>query len=358
MIRSLALFALKLTLVGATVPAWANFSVKSWGDSFQQSLVSGNQKALESSLQFSNLIGKVSKRQATTARKNLQRARELYAEGKYESAIQTYNKVPKGTDEWLEAVEEKGWAYLRLGKTDQALAQTKTLTSPTFRSIVGSEPFFLQSLTQMKVCDYISVLETHKLFKESQRERMEALQNMADSGLSAELKTLTETVDRFPMKLSDLGENSKKLPRLFHRDRQAQNALLKIRLAETAIPLLRQQVEVSSAFRSLNSRRLAQLQKISTEARQDLSRRAKILAARETEENFELLQKINLIEIETIQRLHIDQSLDPSLYSKGEFKKADRDQLVFADDGHPWIDELDKFQVRLNACPKQVRRRM
>lgn len=355
-------FALILLTAPASVAsismASTEVSVKAWTRTLESGLKGRDVNEVLKTLQTSTLTSSLQVREATPARQALLTARKLYSQGQYTAAIKQYDRVPKGTDEWLEAVEEKGWAFLRMGQTDRALAQTKTLVSPTFRGIVGTEPFYLQSLTQLRVCDYVSVLETHKLLKESQRERMMALQNLADTGRSKELDQVIARVDRFPLKLSDLGEESRVLPRMFHRDIDAQTAILQIRLSEAGIPALQASAASNTRYRTLAMRQIKRLQEQSAQARKNLQARVKTLASRETDRNFELLQKINIIEVETIQRVHIDQALDKGLYSQGEFAKTNVDQMVFVDDGHPWIDELDKFQVRLNACPGKVRRKM
>lgn len=355
MIRPVA-FSL-LTIFVAQIAA-AEVTVSSWAKDLEAKLEGRDVNAVLKVLETSDLNSAVSRREVTPARKALLDARRLFSKGQYKAALKQYDRVPKGQDEWLEAVEEKGWAYLRLGQTDRALAQTKTLLSPTFRGIVGTEPFFLQSLTQLKVCDYVSILETHKLLKDSQRERLAALQALAESGESKDLAAVVARADRFPLKLSDLGENAAMLPRLFHRDLRAQSAILRLKLSQAGVPVLRESAASNTRFRTLAMKQIQRLQRAEAQARRDLRERVKALAARETEQNFELLQKINVIEVETIQRVHIDQELDKNLYSKGEFTEAGTDQLVFVDDGHPWIDELDKFQVKLNACPGKVRRKM
>jgi hypothetical protein len=82
------------------------------------------------------------------------------------------------------------------------------------------------------------------------------------------------------------------------------------------------------------------------------------LATEETNDNVKVVQKLNLVEVEAIQRLHADVDLDKKLFVKGDYKKTTSDQLVFLDDGRPWIDELDKYEVRAKACPQNIRRKM
>jgi hypothetical protein len=261
------------------------------------------------------------------------KARKLFEAGKFSEALKEYDKVPRGSDQWLEAVEEKGWAYHRQKDYQKALAQTKTLLSQAFLPVIGSEPFFLQSLSQLKICDYKSILETHELFKTSQRQRIQDIQNLAKTGESPAVQSLTTKALTFPLTFPQVGEESKALPRQFYRDVQIQKSLMTIQNPKAA-------------------------QKAIQQARQSLKSRMKLLAENEVEENFKMVQKLNLIEVETIQRIHADQELAKDSFKKGQFKQASTDELVFPDDGHPWIDELDKYEVRVNSCPENIRRKM
>lgn len=352
-----ALITLFVWTASATSPS-NDIKVSEWTQKLRKNLRGTDVNLVLQTLQTSDLLKSLEHQPASPHRQTLLNARKLYAKGQYKAAIAQYDRIPKGTDEWLEAVEEKGWAFYRQGLTDRSMAQAKTLLSPTFRGIVGTEPFYLQSLSQLKVCDYVSVLETHKLLRESQRERMVSIQELADKGDSPAVQTVLRRTDRFPLTLADLGDQASTLPRQFHRDVQVQKAMLQIRLAEAAIPVLQESAAQNPRYRSLSMRQIRRMQNLASKGRRDLAARTRTLGERETSENFDLLQKINIIEVETIQRVHIDQSLDRALYSKGEFSKTSVDHLVFLDDGHPWIDELDKFQVRLNACPGKVRRKM
>ncbi len=281
----------------------------------------------------------------------LTRARLLYQSGKFAQAIDLYNQIERGSDHWLEAVEEKGWAFHRQKEFEKALAQTKTLLSQAFLPVVGSEPFFLQSLSQLKICDYKGILETHKLYKESQRQRLIEMKSLAETGTNSAVSRIENKVQTFPIRFTEVGEEAKILPRLFHRDLTIQKSLLETKLSRVAIENLQSRSTVSTAS-------VQELEKFQAKAQMALKNRMKALAQVESTENFKMVQKLNLIEVETIQRIHADMKLNPDAYSKGKFAQTDSDQLVFPDDGHPWVDELDKYQVKVNSCPQNIRRKM
>ncbi|HRO68060.1 MAG TPA: hypothetical protein PL182_10885 [Pseudobdellovibrionaceae bacterium] len=357
--KSLSVLLLSLA-IGTSSSALANevLSMKDWTSRLDAALKAGKASEISRQLDLGRIESNVLAVRNVKERQLMIRARSAYKAGKLDEAIKLYNQVPKGSDSWLEAVEEKGWAYLLKNDTEKALAQTKTLLAPTFLPVVGSEPFLLQTLSQLKICDYKEILETNKSFKESQRARLVAVQDLADKGTSDSLAKAISKVDQFPIAFAEIGEESKTLPRLFHRDREAQKLILRMKMAEAGVPVLKQALANGTKFRSLASKSIARLEANAASARKALPARMKNLAQAEVNDSFRVIQKLNLIEVETIQRVHTDQQLDQDSYSKGKFAVAGADQLVFPDDGHPWIDELDKYQVQVNACPSNVRRKM
>ncbi len=52
----------------------------------------------------------------------MNKARELYAKGKLEAAVEIYSKIQPSSDFWLEALEERAWARTRQGKFEESLA--------------------------------------------------------------------------------------------------------------------------------------------------------------------------------------------------------------------------------------------
>ncbi|MGZ3797759.1 MAG: tetratricopeptide repeat protein [Pseudobdellovibrionaceae bacterium] len=280
----------------------------------------------------------------------MQTARKLYAKGKYDEARALYDQISKGSPYWLEAVEEKAWTYFRQDQLESALAQAKTLLAPQFASYVGSESYFLQSLTQLKSCNYKGVFETNRLFKEKQKVHLAEIQTLSKTGTNEALKNMMNEADNFPMRFSDVGENAPHLPQLFFKDVEFQRQLMRYKISEKALNTLKLDggsLDLQSSFEKVKATSASLLQK-----------RIKELAVQETNDNFKIVQKLNLVEIEAIQRLHADLDLDKNSFKKGPFNNTTSDQLVFVDDGRPWIDELDKYEVRTKTCTPNLRRKM
>lgn len=280
-------------------------------------------------------------------KKALTMARTLFAQGQFDQAIASYNEIPKGNSSWLNAVEEKGWAFFRKENYEKALAQTKTLLAPQFAEISNSEAFLLQSLTRLKICDYKGVFETHSIFKEKQKARIMAVQKLAQTGWNEALTKFLKKADKFPLTLDDMGDTVQELPLLIYKDLEFQKQALRFKASEKAIALAADNTSLKNTLEMANTKSFLALKK-----------RVQQLAERETENNFKIIQKLNLVEVEAIQRVHTDLSLTDELYQKNNFQKVSDDQLVFMDDGKPWIDELDKFEVASKACIKGIRRKM
>ncbi len=342
-----------LTAFSATAREVA--TITEWTKSASASLIKGDAKTFQNLMNTQTLATQILAIESED-RKNMRLARVQFTAGKFAEARALYDEVEKSSDYWLEAVEEKGWAFHREKSFDKTLAQTKTLLAPTFAGVVGAEPFFLQSLSALKICDYKVVLGTHKSFKESQKVRMLEIQNLAETGQSEAVNQAISKINKFPVDMKEVGEAAKKLPRLFHRDLEFQKAVLLLKTSEAAKELFAVSAK-NSEMGTLRNQEVNRLTQEGRTARAQIQERMRVLATIETEENAKIIQKLNLIEVETIQRLHADRDAN-LMFTKGEFKKTGTDDLVFADDGHPWMDELDKYEVKVNKCPQNVRRKM
>lgn len=334
-----------LLVVSTTAQAAERFSVKDWNESFARAVQKNDRVQIEKLTNIQQIEDQAIGLCVDCKNKNqMRKARNLFAKGEYAEAEKIYNTIPKGTDLWLEAVEERGWTHFRRDNFEKALAQTKTLLSPQFVAAVNSEAFFLQSLAQLKICNYEGILETHKAFKEKQRSRILAIQELSKVGVNDALKKAIAEMDKFPLSYEDLGEVLTNLPLLFYRDLEIQKQFLRLKVAQSGLT-------VNSSYNKTFS-------KMKIESSEKLKKRLQVLANQENRENSKIIQKLNLIEVEAIQRIHTDLKLSQENYTPGKFKKTNEDQLIFMDDGQPWIDELDKYDVAAKACNKNIRRKM
>jgi|GEM_PF-1180006 len=341
------------------VPASADsFSVQTWEQGLRASLNAGKTD-LTPFFDLTKIEKGALAIPESADRKNMQAARELYAKGQFDAAIQKYNLIEKGSDYWLEALEEKAWAYHLENNFEKSLAQTKTLLAEPLVQVVGSEPFFLQSLSNLKICDYKSIFTTHQEFKDTQRERISAMETLAHTGVSPAIPNVITKADSFPLTFAQVGVEAKTLPLLFYRDLEVQKRLMQVKLTDRGIALIQERMTAANdADKAKLAKTVELLKKSNASGVTGLKNRLQALAKIEDQKNRLMLQKLGLIEVETIQRMHADKDMNRKDFSEGKFSKVDANQLVFPDDGRPWMDELDKYEVSTNACPRNVRRKM
>ncbi|MGZ3771278.1 MAG: tetratricopeptide repeat protein [Bdellovibrio sp.] len=335
-------------------------SSQSWGQNWAQSWFEKQNTTFETQSVEKKLFGKCFD---CTNKDSLNKGRALFAKGQFDEAITNYNSIPRGNTYWLSAVEEKGWAYFRQENYEKALAQTKTLLAPQFAEIVNSEAFLLQSLAQLKICDYKSVFETNTIFKEKQKARILEVQNLAKSGWNSAIEKVLNKVDEFPLTLNDIADAAPHLPLLIYKDIEFQKQIFRFKALEKAVSFLNSNTDLSedekgaSVFEKQNAL-VKNLENLKSKSLDSLKKRIRELAQAETDANFKVIQKLNLVEVEAIQRVHTDLELGEEVYKKSEFRKTSSDELIFMDDGKPWIDELDKFEVSAKTCVKGIRRKM
>jgi len=352
-IFSQLVIVLAVTTAVAGARAEDRMTAQKWSESFGASIRAKDTKQTLQLIDFNSMDKKVIVACDDCGNKDkMAKARKLYAKGEYDAARELYSQIGKGSAYWLQATEEKAWTYYRQNKFEDSLSQTKTLLSPQFASYVNSESYFLQALAELKSCNYKQVFETNKLFKEKQKARLVEIQTLAKTGTNAAFQNVIASAKAFPLRFSDIGENANHLPQEFYKDIELQRQMMRYALVGKALNILRTQAAQTSeklqeTFEKTQASSLAAMQN-----------RMKQLATAETNDNFKIVQKLNLVEVEAIQRLHIDVELDKKLFKKGNFNDTNAEQLVFVDDGRPWIDELDKYEVRTKACPQNIRRKM
>ncbi|MCB0349301.1 MAG: hypothetical protein KDD37_10735, partial [Bdellovibrionales bacterium] len=229
----------------------------------------------------------------------LNSARKLYAKNKIEESIKEYNKVPKISEFWIEATEEKAWAYVRLGKYDQALSQLKSIINPVFIPFVGPEAIMLATFIDLKTCNYKGVFDKIKLYKNEMLPRVEALESIIKDPKSDFVLSWSKKIKDSELLASDLGKDITKLPRYYYRDKKV----------------------------DLNSKRVVELAKKDLE---DISKN---------------LKKMKIIEIEVIQRSYAyDNSLTKNKLAFNDTKA--KDQMTFPhekDSKEVWLDEIGNY---------------
>ncbi len=105
-----------------------------------------------------------SKDPAASSRYSLEIARMLYQAGSIEGAIQFYQKIPKGSEDYITAREELSWCWLRLGDFAQLRGNLETLNSNLLSDRFRPESFLVKSITDLKMCNYQNVEKSFQSF--------------------------------------------------------------------------------------------------------------------------------------------------------------------------------------------------
>lgn len=278
----------------------------------------------------------------------LNKARVHFQKNEWGEALEAYNQVSKGSDYWLEAVEEKAWTYLRLNQPAKTLGQLKTLFAPIFATQVGPEPYFLAALTNLKICDYSTIFSNIELFKKNFKGRVDHIQKLAEVGSTKAAQDAVEKLARGPYHLRTIAKELPYLPRLFHRDEFVRRNIERYQAyrkeAAKASIIMAETAEGESLKK--------QADKVADEARNDIFMRLKYLAEAEVAEIRRIIQKLHIVEAEVIQRMYRDEKLaDKKRKERGEKIVKTADVLVFPVSNEVWLDELDSYHVRVKDCP-------
>ncbi len=279
----------------------------------------------------------------------LTRARLLYQKGDLPGALSEYERVPKSSDYWFEAAEEMAWIHVRLDRQDRSLGIAKTLLSPAFASLVSSDVYYLNGLSQLMVCDYPKVFENSKDFKKRYSPRLTAIEKLATGkNDSVALKALS-AIDKSGLHINALAKLLPELPKsLVLDDTFARHALLYRQMSQEARKWQTLHLTDSAVDKFYTSR-------IEEVAHKALVR-IRTLAKTEVKEISQNAQKLHLVEAEVIQRLHLDDNLKGQRDGqKEDIAKSSPNTLEFPATSEEWLDEIDSYKVQVKDCPKLER---
>lgn len=102
----------------------------------------------------------------------------------FETAIKYYDRIPDTSDQWLDSLFEKSWAYFQIGNFTRALGNILTVNSPYFEEEYYPESHVLKAMIFFKNCLYEEALATvnpfYKEYYEVLKELDVALQGKPD----------------------------------------------------------------------------------------------------------------------------------------------------------------------------------
>jgi len=84
----------------------------------------------------------------------LGQARAYYSQGDWKKSIEYYEKVPRFSDDWYDAMFESGWAYFQAGEFGRALGMVHSIQSPYFDGRYRAESWALKATTYFQMCHF------------------------------------------------------------------------------------------------------------------------------------------------------------------------------------------------------------
>lgn len=283
----------------------------------------------------------------------LAKARVLYQRGRLQEALQAYDQIPKNSNLWLVSVEEKAWDYLRQSDYDKTLGQVTTLLSPVLAPLSGPEGYLVSDIMALKVCDYPRIFKTSETFKKRHHDRLKAMQELANRGTNDGLNAVLGRMDQDGVTLKAAGAQVTSIPQnalrdqSFLRDMNSRHELLsEINTAGSII----QDAQALGGGKELQAS-VEKARGLSNTLRRLGVLRLRELARQELGVYRNVLNKMQVIEAEVIERLHLDDNLK-GVRPKLAKAKDKGDVLVFPyDPKDVWMDELDNYKAQVKDCP-------
>lgn len=285
-------------------------------------------------------------------------ARLLYQNAYYEAAEKYYDKVPKSSDYYFQAQEEKAWSYLRRRQPQDALAVTQSLVNPVVSGQVGPEAWFVRSLAQLKTCDYPAALETLKAFPKEFKDRTVALNKLSAEAKTEEVFKALALIRENNLSLPALAKISKSLPRGMVRDEVLRQLVRTQQVFESeqksieSLTAEMKDVGARGEFEALKN----SISQRAEQAKANTLERVKKLAQIEVDETKSILNKLHIVEAEIIQQVETATKIAkiaPAVedIKKGSTGSSAKDVLKFPFSKEFWFDELTNYKVDIKkAC--------
>ncbi len=84
----------------------------------------------------------------------LGKARAYYSQGDFKRSVEYYEKVPRFSDDWYDAMFESGWAYFQNAQFGKSLGMVHSIQSPYFDDRYRAESFVLKATNYFQNCHF------------------------------------------------------------------------------------------------------------------------------------------------------------------------------------------------------------
>jgi tetratricopeptide (TPR) repeat protein len=285
---------------------------------------------------------------------NLTAGRLLFQSGYFEAAAKYYEKIQKKSDYWLDAQEELAWTYLRKGETQNSIAISKSLMNSAFEAYLGPEPYFVESIGQLKVCDYPKVMEGLTQFPKRFKNRTLELNKLAKGEKPELVDSVLNKLRTEKISWSVLGKDIQFLPRTIIKDFKLVQLIESQKIYEKEAKVSEQLYAdalaltgIQGTFQSMKNGLTEKTNKVKSAQIQ----RVKELAKNEVVEIKRILDKLHIVEAELVSQVEVADKIvkngtgiDSEL-KKGTTGSKKSDAMVFVADSEVWFDEISNYKV-------------
>jgi outer membrane protein assembly factor BamD (BamD/ComL family) len=129
-------------------------------------------------------------------RARLTLARLLYETKDFDGALAVYDSIDRHGASGAEALEERAWTELALGRPQEAIAHLKSVTSPLYADMANAEAFYALTLSQLRICDFSEVFKSIDRFKDRYRAPLKEWQSSTRPGDKLKLREVSATIQK------------------------------------------------------------------------------------------------------------------------------------------------------------------
>lgn len=299
-------------------------------------------------------IEKLLKGKASDGEKKLYRlallgkARAYFSEGDFEKSIKYYEKVPRFSDDWYDAMFESGWAYFQNAQFGRALGMVQSIQSPYFDDRYRAESFVLKATVYFQMCHFDRARKTLDAFFHLYEPMSEALKPWIEGE-----QTDAEMVDvivkgsaRFPKEIRNQVATNRRFEKFLGQVREVD---VELAAAKAKFPEGAFKAYLLDLLHDQREQRVALAGKL---VREQLKREALFLD--------DFLNQGRIIRFETsdAERKMLDAGKD---ITKGPRAKGPRPEVpnarfqYWAFQGEYWLDELGYFEHSIkDECVPEV----
>ena len=286
-------------------------------------------------------------------------ARTYYSQGDYAKSIEYYERIPRFSDDWYDAMFESGWAYRQdaldqetkedfsrsIGKT---LGMMHSVQSPYFDGRYRAESFVLKATAYFDMCHFDRVRKTLDDFFALYEPMAEALKPYITGGRSdAEMVDLVMSGEAsFPEEIRSRVASNRRFQKFLG---QVEEVRSEIERARTNFPDGAFKNRLIALLTEQEDRRVALTGRL---VRLQIDREAQFL------EDF--LNQARIIKFETAdaerKMLEVGRDITKGPRAKGPRPFIPSDQRQFwGFNGEYWIDELGYYQHSIrNECVEAI----